>query len=324
MENLAPQIEKKLQTLRKPRWPKDWLLRLLSLLIAIFLWYFVVGEDKVDTSLYIPVEIVNLPRHLVIANQFKKQMEVSVSGPRGLIDSVRRQHISRRVNLAKATPGTMVVRNEPDSISLPRGINILRIQPTNITLLIDRLVEKTLPVELKIVGRPAEGYELVSAEVEPSVIAISGPLGTLGPETQLLTEPVDINGLDGSITKQIPLRLAPAVIDLIGETVVSARIVIKEKTTPRRFGAIPLTLTQTDPSLLYQMIPASVTVTAKVPLSLVHDPDRLIPKIHATLNVGGIKPGRHKVPIEVNAQAPLLVEGFAPKTVTVRVAPAKH
>lgn len=324
MENLAPQIEKKLGALRKPSWPKDWLIRLLSLLIAIFLWYFVVGEDKVDTSLYIPVEIVNLPRELVIANQFKKQLEVSVSGPRGLIDSIRRQRINRTVNLAKATPGTMVVRNEPESIPFPRGVNVLRIQPTHITLMIDRLVEKTLPVELKVTGRPADGYELLSAQVEPPIITISGPQATLGTETQLLTEPLDISGLDSSVTKQVPLRLAPAVIDLIGETVVSARVVVKEKTTPREFGAIPLNLTQADQTLDYQFTPASVTVTAKVPLSQVHDPARLAQKIHATINVAGLKPGRHKVFTEVSAQEPLAIQGFSPKTVTVRVTPAKR
>ncbi|MEW6593598.1 MAG: CdaR family protein [Thermodesulfobacteriota bacterium] len=324
MENLAPQIGKKLGELRKPSWPKDWLIRLLSLLIAVFLWYFVVGEDKVDTSIYIPVEIVNLPRELVIANQFKKQLEVSISGPRGLIDSIQRQRINRTVNLAKATPGTMVVRNEPETIPLPRGVNILRIQPTHITLLIDRLVEKTLPVELKITGRPAAGYELISAQVEPPIITISGPQATLASETQLLTEPLDISGLDSSVTRQVPLRLAPAVIDLIGETVVSARVVVKEKATLREFGAVPLAPSQADPNLAYHFTPATVAVSAMVPLSQVHDPSRLLPKIRATVNVAGLKPGRHKVFTEVSTQEPLVIQSFSPKTVTVRVVPAKR
>ena len=40
-----------------------------------------VGEDKVDTTVYIPVEIVNLPKELIISNQFKKQLEATVRGP---------------------------------------------------------------------------------------------------------------------------------------------------------------------------------------------------------------------------------------------------
>ena len=319
MEKLAQQIGKQLTGLRYSRWPKDWVLRLLSLFFAVFLWYFVVGEDKVDTSVYIPVEIVNLPRELVISNQYKKQLEVTVSGPRGLIDSLRRQRINRTVNLSKASPGSVVVRNEPESIPFPRGLSVLRIQPTHITLLIDRLAEKTLPIRAKVNGRPADGHELIEVQVEPPIITISGPQALLGAETELLTESIDITGLSASITKQVPLQLAPAIIDLIGETVVSARVVVKEKTVDRQFSDIPLSPVNNDAALLYQFTPQSVTVTAKVPLSLANDANGLAAKIHATLNVGDLKPGRHKVFTEVTTQEPLSVVDFSPKTVSVRV-----
>ena len=77
MEKLVRQIVESITSF--PR-PKNWVLKLLSLLFALFLWYFVVGEDKVDMTVTIPVEIVNLPRELIISNQFKKQLEVTVSG----------------------------------------------------------------------------------------------------------------------------------------------------------------------------------------------------------------------------------------------------
>ncbi|MFH1020288.1 MAG: YbbR-like domain-containing protein, partial [Pseudomonadota bacterium] len=85
MEKLAQQIIRRLPTPNLLNWPNNWGLKLISLIFAILLWYFVVGEDKVDTTVYIPVEIVNLPKELVISNQFKKQLEATVSGPRGLI-----------------------------------------------------------------------------------------------------------------------------------------------------------------------------------------------------------------------------------------------
>ena len=59
-------------------WPKDWVLRLISLFFAIFLWYFVVGEDKVDMTISVPLEIVNMPRDLIVSNQFPKNIEVTI------------------------------------------------------------------------------------------------------------------------------------------------------------------------------------------------------------------------------------------------------
>ena len=71
MEKLVRQINEYLTSI--PR-PKNWVLKLLSFFFALFLWYFVVGEDKVDMNVTLPFELVNLPRDLVISNQFKKQL----------------------------------------------------------------------------------------------------------------------------------------------------------------------------------------------------------------------------------------------------------
>ena len=124
MEKLVRQINEYLTSI--PR-PKNWVLKLLSFFFALFLWYFVVGEDKVDMNVTLPVEIVNLPRDLVISNQFKKQLEVTVSGQRSLIQGMAAQHISRSIDLSKASPGTVVIQNQPDSIPLPRGINVFSV-----------------------------------------------------------------------------------------------------------------------------------------------------------------------------------------------------
>jgi len=205
---------------RKPanflNWPNNWVLKLISLLFALLLWYFVVGEDKVDTTLFVPVEIVNLPRELVIANQYRKQLEVTISGPRGLISGINRQPISRTINLSKAAPGTMVIRNDPETMPFPRGINVLRLQPTHITLLIDRLMEKDIPIQAKTEGRPAEGHELAEVLFEPPFIRLTGPQGILEPTKTLTSKAIDISGFKGPVTAQVPLDLKPEIPEIIG------------------------------------------------------------------------------------------------------------
>ena len=133
---------------------KEWLPCLISLLLAIMLWYNVGGEQTVDTSVMIPVEVLNLPRELVISNQFKREIEVSVNGPRSLIAQLQNQQISRQINLSDATPGTRVVTNDISSIDFPRGIDVLRIQPTSIILSLDKLVKKTFPINPVTTGTP--------------------------------------------------------------------------------------------------------------------------------------------------------------------------
>ena len=316
MEKLAKQIIRRLPTPKLLNWPNNWGLKLISLIFAILLWYFVVGEDKIDTTIYIPVEIVNLPRELVISNQFKKQLEATVSGPRGLINGLNRQRITRTINLAKATPGTIVIRNEPETIQFPRGVIVSRIQPTHITLLIDELIEKELPVQARIIGDPAIGHELAGVVFEPPLIKISGPKAIVGREKLFTGKPIDISGLKGPTTIQVPLELRPALLELMGETVVTANVVIREKTMERTIPEVPIHLVDTDSTRKVTIEPDTINIRALLPLSSKGNQSRLF---DASISTDGLSAGVHRVPVKITAAEQIKIIEALPATVTVRI-----
>ena len=140
---------------------RDWLLKLLSLIIGASLWYFVVGEDRVDLIISMPLEIRNLPTDLVIANQYKKDIEVAITGPRRLIQEMRQQNPSLPIDMGKAEPGAMVIQNEAKSIPLPQGITVQRVQPATLTFLIDRLIQKEFTIKPVTTGKIADSYNFV-------------------------------------------------------------------------------------------------------------------------------------------------------------------
>jgi len=316
MEKLAKQIIRRMPTPNLLNWPNNWGLKLISLIFAILLWYFVVGEDKIDTTVYIPVEIVNLPRELVIANQFKKQLEATVSGPRGLISSLNRQRITRTINLAKAAPGTIVIRNEPETIQFPRGVTVSRIQPTHITLLIDELVEKQLPVQARTTGDPATGHELAGVVFDPPLIKISGPKAIVGREKLLTAKPIDISGLKGPTAIQVPLELRPALLELMGETVVTANVVIREKTMERTVADVPIHLADTDSARKVTIEPATIDIRALLPLSSKGNQTRLF---EASVSTEGLSAGVHRLPVKVTAPEQIKIIEATPATVIVKI-----
>lgn len=324
MEKLAKQIIGRYPSQKFFNWPKDWVLKLISLCFAVFLWYFVVGEDKIDTNIIVPVEIVNLPRDLVISNQFKKQLEVTVSGPRGLINGLAKQHITRPVNLSKATPGTVVIRNEPQSIPFPRGINTLRIQPTHITLLIDRLIEKNLPITAEHKGTPPKDFELDKIILDPPIITISGPQAVLDGKRQLVTEPIDITDLKGTTTTQVALDLDPAIVDLIGETVVNARVIITEKTAERTVSGIPVEFTgNTSEGTTYTVTPKSIEVKAKIPLSILKNTNSLKQLFTAKIVADNLDPGKYELPVIIPPPDRVELLAITPESVVVEIRPIK-
>ena len=316
MEKLVKQIIRRLPTPNLLNWPNNWGLKLISLIFAVLLWYFVVGEDKVDTTVYIPVEIVNLPKELIISNQFKKQLEATVRGPRGLISGINRQRITRTINLAKATPGTIVIRNEPETIQFPRGVTVSRIQPTHITLLIDELVEKDLPVQARTIGEPAIGHELAGVVFEPPLIKIAGPKAIVGREKLFTGKPIDISGMKGPTTIQVPLELRPALLELMGETVVTANVVIREKTSERTIADVPIHLADPDSARKVTIEPNTIDIRAMLPLSSKGNQTRLF---EATVSTDGLSVGTHRVPVKITAAEQIKIIETVPPTVTVRI-----
>ena len=316
MEKLVKQIIRRMPTPNLLNWPNNWGLKLISLIFAVLLWYFVVGEDKVDTTIYIPVEIVNLPNELVISNQFKKQLEVTVSGPRGLINGINRQRTTRTISLAKATPGTIVIRNEPETIPFPRGVSISRIQPSHITLLIDDLVEKELPVQARTTGDPAGGHELAGVVFDPPLIKISGPKAVVGREKILTAKPIDITGLKGPTTIQVHLEMRPALLELMGETVVTANVMIREKTMERTITDIPVHLSDADPKRKVTIEPDTISVRAMLPLSSRGNQTKFF---DASVSTEELSVGTHRVPVKITSPEQIKIIETVPPTVTVRV-----
>lgn len=247
--------------------PKDLLLRLISLGLAIVLWYFIGGEDIVNKNIMIPVEVINLPRDLVISNQFKKEIEVSVSGPRSLVLDMGNLAISRQVDLSHATPGTMVIEHSNDSIAVPRGVKVLRIQPESVILSLDKLIQKQFSVNPVTSGELAPDYILKAIQMEPDSISITGPQTVLAPFDVLRTKVIDVEGLRESTQIQVPLDLDPVIVGLIGETTVTADLDISVETVQRKISNVPVEVMKNE--VLQRVTPATVTITVALPKTLI-------------------------------------------------------
>lgn len=250
-------------------WPKDWTLRFISLILAVGLWYFVGGDDTVDKNVLVPLEVINLPRDLVISNQFKREIEVTISGPRSQVLKIEKGDITRQVDLAQAVPGTMVIKNETHLISVPRGVKVLRTQPDSIIFSMDKLIQKQLVVKPITKGNPASHHVLQDIRMKPEAISITGPQAVLAQLDALQTQTIDISGMNQSTQLQVPLVLNPALLELIGETSVTADLVIVEETVETRISGLSIEVNNQGDTR--QVTPSTVTITALLPRSMARE-----------------------------------------------------
>ncbi|XOF33128.1 MAG: YbbR-like domain-containing protein [Candidatus Electrothrix sp. YB6] len=298
---------------------RDWMLKLFSLCLGVLVWFLVVGTDQMDMSITVPLEVLNLPKDLVIYNQYQKEVLVTLRGPRTIMQELRNRNTSVPVDLSKAKPDTIVLNTDRLAVPLPSGISILRIQPASITLSIDQLVEKQIPISAVTDGEVSDGYMLKNLTLAPDKILVSGPQKIVSREEELKTYLINLNGLSHSATFPVHLDLTPDFMELIGETTVVVKLTVAEKFVEKKIRKIPINIRDTKEEI--RVKPDSVSVVASIPKPLIEETPELAMLFRASVSaeeedtlpclvpvtVNSVSVPNHE-PIRIISQYPLEVE----------------
>lgn len=243
-------------------------LKALSLVIAIALWAFVnFGERDTEASFKAPLELRNIPTGLAIVGPRYDDIDVRLIGPRTLLGRVDRANMAIHLDLQGARPGPAVFTIGPERLDLPRGIRLVRITPAQITLDLERISSKSVPVQLRIENRPVSDFTIGATGVSPDRVTITGPVSVLRDVEFVSTEPLDMSRATRGNVEQ-DLRLLP-----IGEGTsldigsVTASVRIEDVVVTRTFDSVPVELRA--PRGQVRIRPSSVVLTVEGPQRLI-------------------------------------------------------
>src|SRR5262249_23619130 len=97
-------------------------------------------------------------------------------------------------------------------LELLKNINVKAqdIQPRRITVQLDDVVRRTVPVVPRVAIRPDSGFALLGGiAIEPSSIAVIGPVARVGHITQVHTVPLDLRGVSGPVRHSLEIDTTP-------------------------------------------------------------------------------------------------------------------
>jgi YbbR domain-containing protein len=168
--------------------------KLLSMLIAVGLWMLAAREPELATSVSVPIEFKNLPDDLDIAGNLPDRVRVEVRGPSGRLSRDNLAAVAMVLDLSDARAGERTYTIRSSNVNLPFGITFYRAVPSQITLRLDQLTARDVPIRAVFVKIP-EGYNVVSAAIQPSKVRIRGPEERVTAIDQVMTDPVDLTGV---------------------------------------------------------------------------------------------------------------------------------
>jgi hypothetical protein len=168
-------------------------LKVIAIIIALVLYLFVMQEKEGVREYRVELEVVEPPGY-VLMNELPT-LRVAVAGRTRNLTDLEGDELSRLE--LRPDPGTTQRWFEAEDFDLPPGLEIRSIFPEYVQLDLARLVPKEVQILASIDGQPPPGYSY-SYSVHPSTITVEGPEATLETMNAILTETVDVSGLDDS------------------------------------------------------------------------------------------------------------------------------
>lgn len=136
---------------------KKWQYKLLAILAAFIIWFYIVNEQNLSFSMSAPVEYANFPANMKLVNMPPSSLEIALEGRKDILGNMKRSEIRVIVDVSKAKEGMNNYGiTAANVINLPGGVLIKDITPAAVNMEFQR------PKPVVTEAAPAEGVKINS------------------------------------------------------------------------------------------------------------------------------------------------------------------
>jgi YbbR domain-containing protein len=190
-----------------------WLAQYLSIFILAFLLAVVVWISAVMTSdpneqhayRLVDIQVVGKDNDLLMLQEIPRQARLTIQAPRSIWDrlNVNPNLVRVWIDLENLGPGqhTVPVKSSIDA----SPVRLTQIDPAQVEVTLEPLLEKQMPIEIVFAGNLPTGYRRGSDTRTPSEASVSGPK-SLVEKVAALRGRVDIAGATDTIKRPVNLE----------------------------------------------------------------------------------------------------------------------
>lgn len=203
-------------------------LKLLSLFLAALLWAVVLGEQKIEVTVTVPLQF-EIPPKLFLVNDPTDALEVRLRGPKTLVTSVPPREIVLSELLVKLVEGENTIPIREELIRVPRGIQVVDANPRRVRVVLERAVEREVEVNPRVEGHPPEGYAVRQVTANPPRVRMVGPATEMARITRVRTLPISVTGQRVSFSARALLEPVGRQVRVEDNVTVIVQVDIEEK-----------------------------------------------------------------------------------------------
>ena len=195
------------------------------------------------------------------------------------------------LDLDKAQEGTLSYVLTENHILSPVEVEITRIHPSQITVRIEELIEKSFSIKSRYQGTPKKGYLLGDIKIVPDTLTMRGPRSVLEKMDHISAHEIELEGLNESATMRVELDLPGGNVQIIHQNVdfYTAEVTIISLPIKKRFDNVVVYLRNVD--YVSVINPKTFNVFVEGPEYLIQELDR--DAIFGEIDLSTYEPGNY-------------------------------
>lgn len=178
------------------------MLKLLAFVFALILWFFVIGEQKLEKGFAVPLELSNVPEGLIVTSEIPSLVDVRIFGPRTALLNLAPDDLNIVVDLKGLSPGVTSFKRLDETFRIPRILKITRLSPAVVDVRLEKIQKKKVPVRAAFAGVLPDGLKIDTIVIVPSQVEVVGAGSELKNVSEVLTEPIDVTEVHESFKLQ--------------------------------------------------------------------------------------------------------------------------
>jgi YbbR domain-containing protein len=299
----------------------EWPVKALSLGAAVVLFFFYQYSRLEDRYISVPLTVTANDDY-VLASQAPRSVRVTLRGEANAIVAIQEEDIRASLDLSSyRAEGQFRAPVLVERRGAALGVDPLEIRtdPADVAVTIGKRVSRTVPVTPSFKGFLEPGYEIVSFDLTPSEVDISGPESAVSQVDDMQTDFIELTGRNSDFTVKTRLVNKESLVSVSGPGSVEFRAVVQRSLAIKTFEGVAIQAEGLASELvLSQSLPlASLRLRSSTADIAGYSP----PLGTLYVDLSAIRgPGAYQVKVQARAPDGFTVERFDPQSVQATVA----
>jgi YbbR domain-containing protein len=185
--------------------------KVVALVLALLLWFDVTSDETTVIDYPVPLQIAVEGADMIITNreQLPAEVEVSFSGTGKELLRLDKDDLAVQEQVEGGENDSVLVTLDLSDVRRPADLDVtpVGITPSQITVVTDRFIERTVPLQPVGEPRPADGYRVERVQVTPQRVQVRGVTAEVRPIGSLALDLSQVEGVRGEFDERMEIAV---------------------------------------------------------------------------------------------------------------------